>query len=140
MRTLTFARKLSIVLAAALVAAHHALDVLSGLVALSTECDQRAAGLRAGRARRGALLGLLVQMVTATRAGWWVSPRRRHQRHGPGEPTEIMMVMSAAGLQRLQRQAMRRPALERRRCGRATDRASDGRHAGAAATAAGHRA
>lgn len=120
---------------AALVAAHHALDVLSVLVALSAEGHQRTAGLRAGRARRGALLGL-VQVVStaAAAAARRVPPRRRHQRHAPREPAEIMMVVPAG--QRVGRHAVRR-ALERRRRGRAADRAADARHAGAAA-ASGH--
>lgn len=122
--------------AAALVAADDALDVLHVLIALSSERDERAAGLRAGRARRGALLGLLVQVVSA--AAGRVAPRRRHQGHGPAEPAEIVVV-PAAGLQRLERHAVRRPALVRRRCGRTSDRAADARHARATA-AARHRA
>lgn len=126
-KTLTFASKLSVVFTAALVTAHDALDVLSVLVALSAERDQRTAGLRAGRSRRGALLRLF-QMVTAT-AGR-VSPSRRHQRHAPGEPAEIVVVATG---QQVRRSTVRR-ALMRRRSGRTARRAADARHAGTAAT------
>lgn len=119
-----FASKLSVVFAAALVTAHDALDVLSVLVALSTERDQRTAGLRAGRSRRGALLRL-VQMVATAAAAGWVAPRRRHQRHAPGEPAEIVVVSTG---QQVRRATVRRALLRRRR-GR-----SDARHAGTAAT------
>lgn len=83
--------------AAAFVAAHHALDILSVLVALAAERDQRAAGLRADRARRGALLRLLELVVaSAVAAARRVAPRRCHQRHASRESAEIMVVPAAA--------------------------------------------
>lgn len=145
---LTFARELAVVFAAALVAAHDAFDVLAVFIALaalqrrderaaSLQRTERAAGLRAGRARRRALLRLL-QVVSATAAtAGRVPPRRRHQSHAPGEPAEIVVMVSAAA-RLVERHAVRR-SLEGRRRGRAADRTADARHARTAAAAASRR-